>query len=280
MGIVAMTVLVIAIPLTGCIAAESPLPVAGSTPAATPVPVPAIVTQTHTIAPVPVTPACANPPLEPWNGIPESYVSALTGGLGSTPVPGTQFSTADLYGTPSHTWQEYLYTQDIPGLPHAGGTIRDEISKEEYQGKPAVHLKKFRTHHIDGLSPEQDMEITQDYFFDEFHVLLSMHDHTVNKAEEGSGATYPGDPHSGMPDCSGDLFSLKFTYLGTETVTVQAGTFSDARKYKRNMSDVPALSKSGFATYWFAPGVPVPVRIVTEDPVKGDLLTRELTGWG
>jgi len=41
MGIVAMTVLVIAIPFTGCVAAEPPLPVVGSTPAAIPAPVPA-----------------------------------------------------------------------------------------------------------------------------------------------------------------------------------------------------------------------------------------------
>jgi len=168
----------------------------------------------------------------------------------------------------------------MPGLPHAGGTWRFEISKEEYEGKPAVHETIFRTLHSEGTPLEQDLETIQDYYFDEFHALLAGRDRTVNKAGEASDTTYPGDPGSGMPDCSGDLYSLKFTYLGTETVTVPAGTFPDARKYTRNMSDVPALSKSGFATYWFAPGIPVPVRIVTEDPVKGDLLTRELTGWG
>jgi hypothetical protein len=190
------------------------------------------------------------------------------------------FSTADLYGIPSHTWHEYNYTQDIPGHPHAGGTWRFEISNEEYEGKPAVHERTIRTLHSDGTPPEQDMETIKDYYFDEFHVLLAGHDHTVNKAGDGSDTPYPGDPGSGMPDCSGDLFSLKFTYLGTETVTVPAGTFPNARKYKRNMSDVPTLSKTGFATYWFAPGVPAPIRIVTEDPKKDELLTRELKGWG
>jgi hypothetical protein len=153
----------------------------------------------------------------------------------------------------------------------------------DYEGKPAVHERTYRTLRSDAgqQGTEINMETTTDLFFDEFHVLLSEHARTVNKKDGGvAETTYPGDPGSGMPDCSGNLFSLRFTYLGTETVTVPAGTFPDARKYKRNMSDVPALSKSGFATYWFAPGVPVPVRIVTEDPVKGDLLTRELKGWG
>jgi hypothetical protein len=124
------------------------------------------------------------------------------------------------------------------------------------------------------------METAQDYFFDEFHVLLSGHDHTGNKAGQGTDVMYPGDPGSGMPDCSGDIFSLKFTYIGTETVIVPAGTFPDAREFTRNMSDVPAFSKSGSATYWFAPGVPVPVRIIKEDPKDGMLLTDELKGWG
>jgi hypothetical protein len=63
-------------------------------------------------------------------------------------------------------------------------------------------------------------------------------------------------------------------------VTVPAGSFPEAMKYTRKNSDDSVYSTETVITYWFAPGVPVPVKWAVDDPVKGLVFTYELKGWG
>jgi hypothetical protein len=198
----------------------------------------------------------------------------------SPPAPGTLISKADLYGTPTHAWEEYDYTGQIQDLPDSSGTGRYEISKEDYQGKPAVHKRITSTLHLDGTPPEHDTVSTTDIFYDEFHAILSQHTRSARKTGAATDAEGPADSARSVPDCSGDLFSLKYTYLGTETLTVPAGTFPDARKYTENIPDDHDYGKSATSTHWFAPGVPAELKRVIESREKRILMTWELTGWG
>lgn len=279
MGVVAMTLMLVAIPLTGCVAGGSLLPAAG-TATASPAPIPAAVTQMTTVASVPTTPACANPPLNPWWGVPESYVSPLSREAKSPPAPGTLISKADLYGTPTHTWEEYDRTAQIRDLPDSSGTTRYEISKEDRKGRPEVHKRIIQTTYLDGASPEQDMETTTDVFYDEFHAILSQHTRSVSKTGAATDTDGPPDSPCGEPDCSGELFSPMYTFIGTETLTVPAGTFPDARKYTEKMTDDSLLGKSATSTHWFAPGIPAELKRELQSREKGVLMTWELTGWG
>ena len=275
-----MAILITAIVAAGCTDAIARTPETADVPAVKPAPVPAAVTQIKTTAPVPATPACANPPLNPWWGVPESYVSVLSGGTTSPPAPGTLVSKADLYGTPTHTWEEYDRTTQIQDIPRGTGTTRSEISEENYQGKPAVHKRITNTIHLDGTPPEWDIETTTDIFYDEFYTVLSQHTHSVSKTGAATDAEGPAESARSVPDCSGDLFSLKYTYIGTETLTVPAGTFPDARKYTEKITDDPGYGKSAKSTHWFAPGVPAELKRLIESPEKRVLMTWELTGWG
>jgi hypothetical protein len=279
-GIAAMVILMIAIAAAGCTDATARTPEAADVPAVKPAPVPAAVTQIKTTAPVPSTPACANPPLNPWWGVPESYVSAVFGGVKTSPASGTLVSKADLYGTPTHTWEEYATVAQIQDLPRGTGITRNEISREDYNGKPAVHERITSTLHLDGTPPEHDTVSTTDIFYDEFHAILSEHTRSVS----GTGATTendgPPDSRAGKPDCSGRIFVPMFTYVGTESLTVPAGTFPDARKYTLDIADDPMFGKSAMSTHWYAPGVPAELKRIIEGREKGVLMTRELTGWG
>jgi hypothetical protein len=71
-----------------------------------------------------------------------------------------------------------------------------------------------------------------------------------------------------------------FTYVGTESLTVPAGTFPDARKYTEDIADDPLFGKSATSTHWFAPGVPAELKRVLESQEKHLLMTWELTDWG
>jgi hypothetical protein len=66
------------------------------------------------------------------------------------------------------------------------------------------------------------------------------------------------------------------TYEGTESVTVPAGTYPDARKYSGKFHDGTPI------TFWVVPGIPVPVRyqfpnkdLDGVDPFQ----SYELKGW-
>jgi len=278
-SIVAIIGSMIAVICTGCMTSEASTPAPVSTSAESTSQARVISSMQTIITSVPTTPGCANPPLNPWRGVPESYVSAGSGRSTTPPAPGTRVSEADLFGTPAHTWEEYVQTTHIQDI-RSNGIIRYEISEEEYLGRPAVHKKIFSTLHLDGAPPEHDIETTTDQYFDEYHGILTQHSQERRNGETVSDETYPVDPANGSPDCTGDLFFPKYTYIGTETLTIPAGTFPDAREYTENITDDFLYGKSATSTHGFAPGVPAELKRGIESREKGVLITWELTGWG
>ena len=71
--------------------------------------------------------------------------------------------------------------------------------------------------------------------------------------------------------------NITLIYQGTESVTVPAGTYPNARKYTSKFRDGTPI------TFWVAPGVPVPVQY--QFPNKyldgvNPFPSYELKGWG
>jgi hypothetical protein len=274
--IVAMAVFAIAILLAGCTAGDTPAPVTGSVPAAAPAVTPITA---GTVSTLPITPGCAYPPLNPWTWVPESYPPTDPDRTKLQPAPGTLVSKADLFGTPSLQWDEYEYSQQIRGLPDSFGTSRMEKSKEDSRGKPVIH-----ENHTYGLHPEESRALwdttMDDMYYDEYGNMVSMHRRVIRDGEFLENRDYPPVTlNRGTPDCSGTIFEPRYTFTGIDPVTVPAGTYPGAMKYVWDTDDDPS-SKTSTVTYWFAPGVPVPVRWMFEDQEKGLLFTYELKGWG
>ncbi len=280
-GIVAMTGIMIVILCTGCTTPKVSAPATGSIASESSAVAQATTsTQTGTITPVPTTPGCAYPPLSPWTWIPESYSSAGSGTLKLPPAPGTLVSDADLFGTPSLQWDEYEYSQQIRNIPDSYGTSWTEISIENSQGKSVID-----ENHTYGLHPEGeplallDTNI-DDMHYDEYGNMLSMHRQVIRNGEILENRDYPPvNTSRGTPDCSGAIFTPRYTFIGNESVTVPAGTYPYAMKYVAYADDAQS-SKTATETYWFAPGIPVPVKWIIDEPDEGLLFTYELKGWG
>jgi hypothetical protein len=271
-GIIAVAVLAGAILAGGCVSDDPPV-TAAAAPVAISVATPAAVTQANTMTPVPTTPGCANPPLNLWTDVPESYKSAIT----LPPKQGTQVSSADLFGTPSISWKSYRSTMQYrinPGwiLVKSKGIWKREIAQEEYRGETASHVKDTRTFSTSEpkVSPEQ-LTVT-DTWFDENNVMVSQHRKVSINDDVGEDTDIPAK--NPEPDCSGDLFTPRYEYLGIDPVTVPAGSYPNAMKYTTK------YGSTGTISYWFATGVPIEVKKVIEDPEKEEMDTIELTGWG
>lgn len=274
-GIVAMVGIVITILFAGCVAEEAP--VAGA-PAATPRITPVTTTSTSSITPVPTTPGCAYPPLNPWTWVPDSYSPAATTKL--PPAPGTLISKADLFGTPSLRWEEYEYSQQIRNLPDSYGTSRFEKSKEDSQGRSMIHENHTYVLHMPVQEGELADTTIDDMYYDEYGNMLSMHRQVIRDGKYLENADRPPlNMKRGTPDCSGQVFTPRFTFIGTDPVTVPAGTYPGAMKYVV-YNDDDQSGKYAAATFWFAPEIPVPVKWMIEDPEEGLSSTYELKGWG
>lgn len=238
--------------------------------------------ETGTVSQTQTTPSCANPPLNPWTGVPESYSSSLTKSTGSSLTPGTLVSKADLFGTPSLKWEEYKTTPEIKGLPRYEETTRHEYSNEVYDGKPVMHDNFTYVIYPSGTSPEDGQINIDDIYYDDLRNVVYYHRTVIQNNEilENRELQINGLENRASPDCSGEMWAPEYTYLGTETVTVPAGTFPNAGKYVEKITDDPMYGKNATSTHWFAPGVPVEVKRVLEGSDKGIRFTDELTGWG
>jgi hypothetical protein len=235
--------------------------------------------QTGTVSPVPTTPACAYPPLNPWTWVPESYSSS--GKMALPPAPGILVSKADLFGTPSLKWDEYEYSQQIKGLPDSYGTSRMTKTVEMNNGLSVIHENHTYGLHLEGTTGGIWDATIDDMYYDTYGNMQSMHRRVIKDGRFLEDRDYPPvDMNRGTPDCTGEIFSPGYTYLGTDFVTVPAGAYPDAMKYSQKNADDPEYSKNTTTTYWFAHEVPVPVKWVINDPDKGLLFTYELKGWG
>jgi hypothetical protein len=265
--IIAMAVLAGAILAGGCVS-DDPTVAAVVTPVTTSIATPVAAMQTNTMTQVPTTPGCAYPPLNLWTGIPESYTPAGTTKL--PPEVGTLVSSADLFGTPTLSWKTSTMTMQYRSVK-SRWTFRLEMTKENYNGKPVIHKKDTTTHAI--TEPQQPEQLTvTDTWYDEKNVMLSQHRKVSINDNVGEDADIP--VKNPEPDCSGELFTPKWEYVGIEPVTVPAGSYPNAMKY------IMKTGTSGTVSIWFATGVPVEVKRTVEDPKTEELDTIELTGWG
>jgi hypothetical protein len=273
-GLSALAVVLIAIIAAGCITDNSPAP------ADVPAMIPATVTHMGTVTPVPTTPGCAYPPLNPWTGVPESYSSPLWKKPASLPAPGSNVSYADLVGTPSLNWIEYTFTTQTQDSSQSGGSMRTEISKENYHGKPAVHKKYTYIIHTSGLPPAMDDTSIYDTYYDNDNNVLYKHQQVVRNGVTLEDSEIPVDSTNSTPDCSEWIWALKYTYLGIDPITIPAGTFPEALKYTTITPDDNPDSEIVSGTFWFVPDVPVEVKRILINRERGSLFTMELTGWG
>jgi hypothetical protein len=196
-----------------------------------------------------------------------------------------RISRADILGTPELNWKSYNYTSKIRDLSPTGQLItsesssRTEISNEDYQGKPAIHKRSTSVFRITAPSPSPDQTTIDDTYYDEMNTVLHQHRKVIVNGETNEDRDIPVDTAGTSPDCSGDLWEPIYTYTGIDSVTVPAGTYPDARKFRANVTD-PSFSRTATMTIWFTPGIPVEVKKVIEDKEKGSLFILELTGWG
>jgi hypothetical protein len=273
----ALAVLAGAILAAGCVN-DNPPATAVAAPADASIATPVTVMMTNTVVPVPATPVCAYPPLNPWTWVPESYTPAATTIL--PPAMGTAVSKADLFGTPSLNWKEYQ-THLVLDSAQSEGTWRIEFLDHDYAGNPAILENFTYTNHGTGTGIENPVNDTviDDYYYDEYGNMISAHRrYTREGTFLENGEIPPVKLNKGSPDCSGDIFAPRYTYIGSEPVAVPAGSYPDAMKYSGNVDASPSGNVTGIATYWFASGVPVPVMMKIEEP--GVVHTVKLTGWG
>jgi hypothetical protein len=144
--------------------------------------------------------------------------------------------------------------------------VRVEYKKETYEGVPARHVL------ADIDSPE--MKGTLEYYYDEeSQEVLKAH-----MSMNASGIKFDLDvPLDQVDDKYGELKIVdpvstgesRYALMGTETVTVPAGTYQNAKKYVKEDADT---------TVWVSDKAPIPVKIVSYDDRKST--TVELTGWG
>jgi hypothetical protein len=145
--------------------------------------------------------------------------------------------------------------------------VRIEYKKDTYEGVPARHVV------ADIDSPE--LKGTFEYYFNEAtREVLKSH-----MSMNASGIKIEMDvPVDQMGDKFGDLKiedplistgESRYALMGTETVTVPAGTYQNAKKYVKEDADT---------TVWVSDKAPVPVKIVSNDDRHST--TVELTGWG
>jgi hypothetical protein len=193
-------------------------------------------------------------------------------------------------------WAEYRknITQTLPPNPRYQWeyTVKTERSAEIYQQVPAIHEKI--TSIMDypewvGGTPintkNGGIVITDLYFEGSTNKILGGTTTETIKGILKPAANLPADERfSRENEPSWELgitpfsdMNIILTGKGTESVTVPAGTYPDARKYTGNFRDGTPI------TFWVVTGIPVPVQyqlpnkhLDGEDP----FLSYELRGWG
>jgi hypothetical protein len=226
----------------------------GNSPVTTPAPVQttAPVTQPTTIpSTIPTTIPTTQPTVTP---------SPTPTGL----QPGAHVSSSQVFGT-NYMWYQYLLTINSGGTSMQAD-LKTEISSDSYMGTPAIH------HNNTMVMPGMGMTTITDIYYDTtFSNILGGTITTIINGQTTVTAIPPGPLQNSGSNSTSFQRETTLTYQGTETVTVPAGTFT-ADKYT-------AITDNGSATYWVAPGVPVPVKYNIVSTGNGDT-TAELEGWG
>jgi hypothetical protein len=154
-----------------------------------------------------------------------------------------------------------------------------KISNGNFDGNPAIH-KNLTIRYLATGTTTPPWDTIDDVFYDDLGTVLYDHQKVIRNGQVRGDRDIPVNTPRGSPDCSGDLWSPRYTYAGIDPVTVPSGTYPDAMKYTVKILDDPLYSKTTTDTYWFANNVPVPVKTTLTDPEKNITYTSELTGWG
>lgn len=187
--------------------------------------------------------------------------------------PGDEVNSTDVFGR-NYFWCEYKdnITSEMPpnGVVQSFYFSRIERSIGEYNGTPAIHYRS--------VSKGENWEVISDQFIDT-SVSNQLGGSIVNIKENQIYSTedYALEPLNQENRPFGEKIHT-YVYQGTESVTVPAGTFPEARKYIRYNSD-----NTVGCTYWFEPGIPVPVLYQFSNKyITGynGFESHELMGWG
>jgi hypothetical protein len=193
-------------------------------------------------------------------------------------------------------WGEYRknITQTLPPNPRYQWEypVKTERSLEIYQGVPAIHEKITSIldypEWVGGtlIKTEKGWIIVTDLYFEVStnKILGGTSTETIKGILKPTANLPAGEQFSRENKPSRELgitpfgeMDITLTDEGTESVTVPAGTYPDARKYTGTFRDGTPI------TFWVMPGVPVPVQyqfpnkyLDGEDPFQ----SYELMGWG
>lgn len=219
----------------------------------------------------------------------QSSAAALATSL-ATPVPAVVFSG-------EYRWAEYRINNTITLPPNPRYqweyAARIERFDEEYYGIPAVHEKITVTGDDDRwedgklVTTKNGFHATENTYFERATKRFLGGTYTGDGAGlDNFSETVPGDETRHEDRHWGWLLISPFeepdgplSYEGTESVTVLAGMYPDARRYAgffHNRTEFPV-------TFWIADGVPVPVQYRIRNPDLGGedpVQTFELKGWG
>jgi hypothetical protein len=197
-----------------------------------------------------------------------------------------------------YRWVEYRENNTVTMPPNPRSSwlynIRLERSTGNYNGNPAIHFRittisDYSECCIDNIVTKiKDGRVSvEDSYYDAStdKLLGETYSETIKSVlqpPEDYTAYYSqhnreDGPAGEMGITPFDDMNITLTDLGTESVTVLAGTYPDARKYSGKFQDGTQI------TFWVTPGVPVPVQyqfpnkhLDGVDPVQ----SYELKGWG
>jgi hypothetical protein len=176
----------------------------------------------------------------------------------------------------NYTWFEYR-DNTTTGTPEGNiiqfeGVRRNEYSNTEYNGEPATLVKITYTSMTYGWSS------VSEFYYDESRTWRFYGKIVTTRANEAPVIEEFDAEETGGGNSGFFGKDVMLTYLGTESVTVPAGTFSGAGKYSYYNPD-----NNHEFTYWFAPGIPVPVMSRSEITMFAGcygLESHELIAWG
>jgi len=221
-------------------------------------------------------------------------IVVITAGCSSKPAVGSVVNSSSVIST-NYKWITYQSTAQNDLVGNTSGTIRIDKSSDNYQGIPATLIKLADTSSYVGEYTGQTF-VTQTAYNIYFDTAMknvlggtkstskstSMSDsnrklaripHAImtGTSNQDQPLNYPisAGPSSDLTTSLGGLGliigDVPLTYEGTQSVTVPAGTYSNADFY---MSLVNGVTTS----FWVSSGIPVKIQATTE--------TLVLTGWG
>ena len=171
-----------------------------------------------------------------------------------------------------YLWVEYRnnITQTLPPNPRYQWEKNERVERslDDYKGIAAIHYKITTTLDYPEwvgdtlIHSENGWIIVSDSYYDtlENTFLGGTSSETIKGVKKPLTELPAGTSFDREEKPTGEMgitpfgeMNITLTYEGTESVTVTAGTYTDARKYTGKFRDGTPI------TFWFVPGIPVPV---------------------